>query len=177
MIAIPAFVFLFLEFFGENVFSLRYLFPVKVSSSQQTFWDPSEVFSGYNEERFLGSPGGDTLYLRMPSDLLPLNGKPQVITLLSGPPDERLSVLIHRLMGRIGKTELEIYNFSSKEKEISWLTGILESNRISYSLDKGIILLKDEEGYFRGIYDHSNPEEHERVIIETEVLLSIEDEQ
>ncbi len=172
MIAIPAFVFVFLEFFGENVYHLRYLYPVKENRGSDLFWDPSGL-PLFDEGEFLGKPNGDTTFLRIPDRLVKTNGKAVVLLLLPGIPDEEIRVLTQRMMVRLGKKNLKIQNLSMEEPIGQFIIELAKEQGPQLSSGQGLILLIDRDGYFRGSYLSPNPKEHDRVIIEIEILLSI----
>lgn len=186
LLAVPAFLFLFLLFFGENQFDLPYLFAVgsnkdgEIVLSERCENLPNSDFliENANQANFLsdsvfliyGGPGAeDSNSVKIVYDCL--ND--------TGPSENQISEL-KRIENKIENKPrvklLFLYGSVSQNEYFRNFYNLLETCYKNYYYQNGIILLIDNKNYFRGVYDPSVKSEVDRLVTEYQILLDIKNE-
>jgi protein SCO1 len=190
LIVIPAFIFLFLEFFGSNVFALPYLFPVAISSPDKdkpiALDRPYPDRESLNFLEYMGNPdpeGSDTLYLKLP--LLSNNFKKNesslntMIFFVPEPFRAEVNLIIKRMNSRLEKGKINNFvlypdmqtQFDPGSDEGIILELVKNRKASGEEIPAYLAMLVDERGFIRGLYSPHNPEDADRMIVETEVLI------
>ncbi len=174
LIVIPAFLFVFLEFFGENVFSLPYKFPVGIKSENGTIEffedlgiDPnnSELFLSYGKPE---KQGNDSIYFLMnPKQYFARVSSNRIafVLFLSQEADGNIDQLTSRVNSRIGKQKVSFLKSSTMDRSVSILMELSKPK-------VPIAILVDINGFIRSVYRDLETETTDRLLNELEVLES-----
>ncbi|MEQ8358661.1 MAG: hypothetical protein RH860_04180 [Cytophagales bacterium] len=181
LLAVPAFLFLFLFFFGENRFDLPYLLnlgivkngDIELNENCRSFSKPDFLIdnSGKTEIQsdsiyliFDGLTKDDSKSIRIIYDCINEKG-----------PSENHIAELKRLKDKIqNKRNIELlilYGADKNEKYFNNLFEFLKSVYTAYYFPDGMLLLIDENNYFRGIYNPTVKAEVDRLVTEYQILL------
>ncbi len=181
LLAVPAFLFLFLFFFGENRFDLPYL--LNLGTAENGEIELNEKCRSFSNQDFLIEHSGkmeiksDSVYLQF--DGLNENHSKSIKIIYdcsseAGPSENHMAEL-KRINDKIqNKRNIELlflYGADKNEKYFNNLFKFLESVYTAYYFPDGIILLIDENNYFRGLYNPSVKAEVDRLVTEYQILL------
>lgn len=164
---IPAFVFVFLEIFGENVFALPYKYPIGYYGDERVDSIFSEVFPGMDIQICSGAPNNDTLYLKWTGTLFSSFYAPTFILPQNESSKKETSMFRQRLISRVGEGRIKVKTYKPFEgSEINY-KGLPDNQ--DGDMDRAFLI--DPAGFFRGSYNLEDIDEQERAIVETEILL------
>lgn len=167
LVVIPAFVFVFLEIFGENVFALPYKYPIGRYGDEKVDSIFSEVFPGMDIQICSGAPNNDTLYLKWTGALYSSFYAPTFIIPQNESLKKETSMFKQRLISRVGEGSIKVQDYKpGAGGEINY-KGLPDNQ--DGNADKAFLI--DPSGFFRGSYDLQDIDEQERAIVETEILL------
>lgn len=167
LLAVPAFLFLFLKFFGENQFDLPYLFSPGTGNIEE--------YSQHDAYEFLSKPEGqDSIYIR----LLDPNFSPtnhSILFLYEAEEDRNNhEEELKRISSKIeNRPEISLFTIQNGglRPEVSKLINNAYELRREKSMPKTMLFLIDDEKHFRGAYDPSFKSEIDRLVIEYQILL------
>jgi protein SCO1/2 len=180
LLAVPAFLFLFLFFFGENQFDLPYKFPVAVDKSgeQQVLIEDDAKYSDFIKSCKKPPIGGDSLYLKFPVSERQ-SQKPHIIMVYynennSEPGYNQYAELI-RLEDKVkNQKRVRLLKMYENRQLTAYWKSLFQFIKTQYPgeySDEGIMLLIDEKGYFRGVYKPYIKAEIDRLITEYQIIL------
>jgi protein SCO1 len=156
-LALPAFIVIFLNLFGNNHFKLPYMVPKT------------------DEQGNVMLTGKDTIFYQVPNPL----GTIQVLAFYDSTASEKIQQQFTRVVNqRLGGVDVHVVQGTNEEIEktaiklyrLQPLKNAKTKETIPYY---GQFTLIDKEGYIRGFYDGSNPDDVDRLLAETKVLLDI----
>lgn len=181
LLAVPAFLFLFLFFFGENRFDLPYLLNLGIAKNGEI--ELNENCRSFSNPDFLIDNSGkteiqsDSVYLLFDGITKDDSKSIKIIydCIIENGPSENHIAELNRLKDKIqNKRNIELlflYGADKNEKYFNNLFELLESVYTTYYFPDGILFLIDENNYFRGIYNPSVKAEVDRLVTEYQILL------
>ncbi len=181
LLAAPAFLFLFLFFFGENQFDLPYLLAIGTKEKKEitilekckNFSNPEFIFENSDKTELIS----DSVYLTFKNSYDNNTRSVKILydCLAENGPSENQIAELKRIEGKIQNQDkvkmLLLYREGKDQAYFTEFYELLELCFKQYYFPDGMLILIDENNYFRGFYDPSIKSEVDRLITEYQILL------